>query len=95
MSAVQRYRKKPVEVEAMQWTGTNETDIQAWTGRGGFHELDFEDRGDNPAATAGLYVAANSVWVTLEPGEWVLKDRRGFYPCQPDVFEETYEPCSA
>ena len=56
-----------------------------------FFALDPEDRGDNPDATASLYVAANSVWLGVETGEWILQDSKGVYPCKPDVFEATYE----
>ena len=27
------------------------------------------------------------------PGDWIIKGVKGeFYPCKPDVFEQTYEP---
>lgn len=26
------------------------------------------------------------------PGEWIIRDTRGFYPCKADVFADTYEP---
>lgn len=91
MAELKTYRKRPIELQAIQWTGENEAEIQAWTGRSIFYKLDVEDRGENPDATATLYVAANSVWLGLEPGEWILKDSKGFYPCKPDVFAETYE----
>lgn len=32
---------------------------------------------------------------TLEPGDWVILEPRGFncaYPCKPDIFAATYEP---
>jgi hypothetical protein len=86
------YRKKPVVIQAMQWTGDNEAEIQAWTGAGRFHEIDPEDRGDDPDATGALLVDANSAWLTIEPGEWVLRDQAGFYPCKAAIFAATYEP---
>jgi hypothetical protein len=42
----------------------------------------------------------NGVWsiLTLEgtmdanPGDWIIKGVKGeFYPCKPDIFEQTYE----
>lgn len=84
------YRKRPIEVQAIQWTGDNADAITAWTGNR-FDVLDPEDRADNPDHTAQLLVDANSVWVGIETGEWILRDRKGFYPCKADVFAETYE----
>ena len=80
------YRKKPVEIQAMQWTGTNGEAMFAWLGEERFtHEA--------PAGfTAMIYVAANDTWLGIETGEWVLKDAKGFYPCKPDIFEQTYAP---
>lgn len=25
------------------------------------------------------------------PGDWIITDTQGRYPCKPDIFEETYE----
>lgn len=90
-----RYRKRPVEVEAMQWTGDNGDELLSWTD-GGFYVLDPEDGAwcGNPEATGALYVGANSTELPIETGEWVIHDSKGFYPCKADVFTETYEPVS-
>ncbi|WP_222840698.1 hypothetical protein [Actinosynnema mirum] len=85
------YRKRPVVIEAMQWTGTNEADLQAWTGAGRFHAIAPEDRSDDPDQTAALFVDANSAWLGITTGEWVLRDSAGFYPCKAEVFAATYE----
>lgn len=85
-----KFRKMPVEIEAVQWDGDNAAELTEWTG-GAFSEIDPEDRGDNPDATAELYVDANGVRLGIEQGEWVIRDARGFYPCKPDIFEATYE----
>lgn len=85
-----RYRKRPIVIEAMQWTGDNAEALTAWT-HGRFDELDPEDRTDNPEATGAVWVAANGVWIPVEPGEWIIHDSKGFYPCKADVFEQTYE----
>jgi hypothetical protein len=84
------YRKKPVEVEAMQWTGDNALALTSWTSNA-FYPVDPEDR-DDPETTGDLLVTANSAHVGIETGEWIIRDARGFYPCKPDIFEATYEP---
>lgn len=88
-----KYRRVVTEDrEAMRWTGDNLTAIQEWIGStGDFYEADEEDRSDDPEATGVLYVAANSVWVGIVPGEWIIKDTEGYYPCKADVFAKTYE----
>lgn len=91
-----KYRRVVTEDrEAMQWKGDNLASIQAWIGNGGdFFEVAEEDRGDDPDATGELYVAANSTWIALVPGEWIIKDSKGYYPCKDDVFRESYEVAS-
>lgn len=32
--------------------------------------------------------------MTAERGDWIIKGVKGeIYPCKPDIFEMTYEPC--
>lgn len=85
-----RYRKRPVEIEALQWTGDNAKELQDWT-EGAFYPISYENRPANPNANAGLFIAANCMHLHIETGEWVLKDQKGFYPCKPDIFAKTYE----
>lgn len=85
-----QYRKKPVVVEALQWKGDNEEEMEKFA-FGCFLTVDLEDRCDDPDATAELFVAANSTWLPIHTGDWVIKDQLGSYPCKPDIFEQTYE----
>lgn len=93
MSGPTKYRKKPVVIEAMQWTGDNAADLAEWTDDA-FWPLGLEDRTDDPEHTGCLYVAANSSHLGIPTGEWVIRDRAGFYPCRADVFADTYEVAS-
>jgi hypothetical protein len=88
-----QYRTRVVkEVHAAQFTGENWAEIESWIGSGdAFFEIAIEDRSDNPDATAKLFVAANGIWAPMEPGEWIIRDSHGFYPCKPDIFAATYE----
>lgn len=37
-------------------------------------------------------VRAHGSWPWLSPRDWVIVDQSGeFYPCKPDIFEQTYE----
>lgn len=88
----QRFRKRPVVVEALQWTGSNEAQLEAFT------ELNFmvlrpEDRTDDPDATASVFDKLHSTWVLVYTGQWIIKGIKGeFYPCADEVFRDTYEP---
>ena len=88
---MRRFRKKPVEVTAVQWTGDNEAEVRALAGEH-FHAVDPEDRGDDPDQTAAL-LDEHSAWVEVYDGQWIVKGVRGeFYPITSEVLAETYEP---
>jgi hypothetical protein len=75
-----KYRKKPVVIEAVQWTGNNPEAISEFCG-------DFVSwpEGNPQFATleGDLYA---------REGDWIIKGVKGeFYPCKPDIFAATYE----
>ena len=40
----------------------------------------------------GVLIDTGAGMVKAEPGDWIIKGVKGeFYPCKPDIFEETYE----
>ncbi len=80
-----KYRKRPIVIEAMQWTGDNLEGLWAWAGA----DVIYGPTEFNPLR---LYVAANDAWLNLEVGEWILRDSLGFYPCKAEIFAATYEP---
>ena len=99
MSAPQRYRKKPVEIEAMQWDGTatGATPIIDWVlGHGGTARFSCSQPECGPYKPEKPHTIAID---TLEgamhasPGDWIIRGVAGeFYPCKPDIFAATYEP---
>lgn len=87
MSGPVRVRKKPVEVQAYRYDGTNSTDIIRWTATSG-----------NEEQWAYETLAGELVIRTLEgdhvaaPGDWVMRGVEGeFYPCKPSIFAATYD----
>lgn len=88
-----RYRKKPVIIEAVQWTGTNLEEIKAFVGK----DLQYDIIDTAWQAGKGIpYV--NMKIHTLEgdqectKDDFIIKGVNGeFYPCKPDIFEKTYE----
>lgn len=79
----QRYRKRPVEIEAWQLTDTNTADILGWVASAG-HAALYADDGMTIRTLEGDHLA--------RPGDWVIKGVAGeFYPCKPAIFKQTYE----
>ena len=79
-----KYRKKPVEVEAIQWTGDNAQAIRDF-----LSEVSY---GWNPDRRAWV-VATLEGNVGVLPGDWIVCGAAGaFSICKPDEFALTYEP---
>ncbi|MFE6634699.1 hypothetical protein ACFVFT_14820 [Streptomyces tendae] len=86
-----RYRKRPVEVDTIQWTGSNEAELVAFTGNR-FEALDPEDRADDPEITAQVLDVLHSTWVGVKNGQHIVRGVKGeYYPIAEDVLAETYE----
>ena len=91
-----KFRTKPFEIEAIQFTGDNEAEIQALTGTDKFNLVDPEDRTDDPDVVAQVLDILHSTWVGVKVNQWIIKGSKGeFYPCDPEVFEAKYEAVNA
>jgi hypothetical protein len=74
------YRKRPVIVEAMQYTGDNGYDIGLFVG--------YADRNSKNQ----FVISTLEGPMFAEPGDFIIKGIKGeFYPCKPDIFWATYE----
>jgi len=93
-----KYRKKPIEVEAVQYTGDNLEEVKAFAldkiYSFVYHETKFDADG------CGAKSVPMEIWAihTLEGdmavcvGDYIIKGVNGeYYPCKPDIFEKTYE----
>lgn len=77
----QTFRKKPVEIQAIRWDGTNFVDM-----------LRFIE-GDLAKQNSDLYIPTLEGEMVARPGDWIIRGVADeFYPCKPDIFEATYEP---
>ena len=84
--AVAQFRKKPIVIEAMQYSAESCRAICAWMGVP--HDAPDADCGRDPFEIETLEGT-----MLAEPGDWIIKGIKGeFYPCKPDIFEATYEP---
>jgi hypothetical protein len=93
--AVQKFRKKLIEIEALQWTGANLAEVQEFVGH--MQNMDgdmdsscfygpeaYNDGRLNvfPDDCAHLWVEANTKWLPIRVGEWIAADPvlgKGYY----------------
>lgn len=79
------YKKKPVVVEAVQWTGENHAEMCEF--------IDLEVFEIKPKE--GLIIHTLEGDHHASPGDYIIKGVNGeFYPCKPDIFAKTYEPAT-
>jgi hypothetical protein len=101
------YRKRPVEVEAIQFTGwPSAEEIQTFAPGTVFVPAGYEHRmrynHEKDRSNGNVYediAPAFLVIHTLEGdhraniGDFIIRGVQGeFYPCKPDIFAQTYEP---
>lgn len=88
-----RFKKMPVEIEAMQVPDTNARDDEFLA----FTEwLDRQDPGDREVddkCDGSLAIFTLEGTMRADPGDWIIVGVKGeLYPCKPDIFVQTYEP---
>lgn len=85
-----KFRKKPVVIEAIQWDDTPET----------FDRIkELEGKITDPSKMIVWHTVHGFLNIptlegdhTAKVGDWIIKGVKGeFYPCKPDIFEQTYE----
>lgn len=85
---MKKYRKKPVVVEAIQFTGHNYSEIIAWIESHTGHP----EMAHSPAGTLEMTIPTLEGDHKASPLDWIIRGVKGeFYPCKPDIFEATYE----
>lgn len=78
-----RYRKKPVIIDALEWTEINQRAMFEFLGEN-FYIDNRVEGGLIIKTLEGEHVAAI--------GDYIIKGIQGeFYPCKPDIFAKTYE----
>lgn len=96
--AVMKYRKKPVEIEAVQLRWSEWNDVCEFLGNMMLPVSlsHLSDQYSDPCDEVGPYLELSIP--TLEGamaakhGDYIIKGVNGeFYPCKPDIFEKTYE----
>lgn len=76
--SVKRYTKKPVQVEALEYTQENIREVMSFVGT--CQITDF-----------GIYIPTLEGKMLARPGDYIIKGVEGeFYPCKPQIFKATY-----
>jgi hypothetical protein len=79
-----RFRKKPVEIEAVRWDGSI----------GAFDQVEKWAKDGPTISTQGnrLYIHTLEGIMEASFGDWIIKGVQGeLYPCKPDIFGMTYD----
>ena len=79
---MEKYSKKPVVIEAVQWTGENVKEVMDF--------MNWRNAAHDTASGLTIHTLEGNHHASL--GDWIIKGVNGeFYPCKPDIFEKTYE----
>ena len=88
-----KYKKKPIVVEAFLFEGTAEQHTPEW-----FSEAEQNQTVRVHLGSPGRYLYSECViktlWGTMTAyeGDYIIKGVKGeLYPCNPTIFEATYE----
>jgi len=78
---MEKFRRKPVVIEAVQYTGENNKECLKFIGNNYDNTLDYP----NIKTLEGT--------MRVDVGDWIIRDVNGeHYPCKTDIFEKTYDP---
>ena len=89
-----RFRKKPVEIEAMQVPPPVDDDnisehgeLAAWL------QMNCSQMWEVANHHGEINIATLEGTMLANNGDWIIKGVKGeMYPCKPDIFETTYDP---
>lgn len=85
---MKKYRKKPIDVDAIQWTGENIDEMCLFLGS---NNLTTE----RSPTKNHLYFWTSQGMALAKKGDYIIKEIDGeFYPCKKDLFAKTYEKIS-
>ena len=80
------YQKKPVLIEAIQYTGDNFDEIKEFVGDSYYENVDEH----HLTLNIGIKTLEGDMAISLF--DYVIKGVNGeFYPCKSDIFKKTYD----
>ncbi len=79
---VKKYVKKPIVIEAIQYTGENTEDVVNF----------ITDRHCTILNDKRILINTLEGNIEASPNDYIIKGVQGeFYPCKPDIFKSTYD----
>ena len=82
---IQKFRKKPIIIEAIQFGNFNFNEIVEWIGEDNLADGTSEDE-------VCIEIITLEGTLLVYRGDWIIKGIEGeFYPCKPSIFEKTYK----
>ena len=92
-----KFRKRPVVIEALQWTGSNGKEMKEFIGDR-IKTMHLSAYGSDQPHESSYVKEPELIINTLEGqhvaavGDWIIRGvKNEAYPCKPDIFELTYE----
>lgn len=88
--------KKPVVIDAIQWTKENDVELEHWLSKEKSVELEIDDHlyvaGVGTPYVSKIQIKTLEGTMEASYGDYIIKGINGeIYPCKPDIFEKTYE----
>lgn len=91
-----KYKKKPVVIEAIQWTGLNLEEVKEFVGESLTYDIIY-DAWKLGKGRPHVFMKIKTLEGDMEVSEkdFIIKGVNSeVYPCKPDIFEKTYEEVS-
>lgn len=100
---VEKYRKKPVVIEALQWNGNNLIEVMSFLKGVPIENIESEINSSDLAQKNwkelektsyhnGITIPTLEGNMIASVGDFIIKGVAGeFYPCKEKIFKETYE----
>ena len=80
-----KFRKKPIVIEAVKWEGDLQEISRFFGDFNKYHISDIVE-------VESLFIETLEGTHEARKGDWIIKGVKGeFYPCKPNIFEQTYE----
>ncbi len=89
---IQKFRKKPVVIDAIQWDGKNFDEVMNFMQDFHGSKFNYENAEEYAYKTKQLTIRTLEGNMTADKYDWIIKGVQGeFYSCKPSIFEQTYE----
>jgi len=95
---IQKFKKKPVIIEAIQYNNLNREEIEKFVGKKLYQELESETAylAGKGAPLFSISIETKEGIMKAMPNDWIIKEPfptgdRDFYPCKDYIFKSTHE----